>query len=235
MARSRRSQGAVMQLGTHIGAYEVIAKLGEGGMGEVYRARDTRLGREVALKVLPATFVDDPGRLARFEREARAVAALSHPNILAIHDFGRHNGVVYAIFELLEGTTLRERLKTGPLPPRKAAAIAAQIARGLDAAHSRGIVHRDIKPENLLITGAGLVKILDFGIARGEDPVGTGETRTVNLATVPGQAIGTVSYMAPEQLRGELITAASDLFAVGVVLHEMISGRRPFDRDSHVA
>jgi eukaryotic-like serine/threonine-protein kinase len=224
-----------MQVGRKIGAYEIIAKLGEGGMGEVYRARDTRLGREVALKVLPATFVDDPDRLARFEREARAVAALSHPNILAIHDFARDNGVAYAIFELLEGATLRERLKTGPLPARKAAAIAAQVARGLDAAHSRGIIHRDIKPENLLITSAGLVKILDFGIARVDEPAGTADTRTVNLATAPGQTIGTVSYMAPEQLRGKAVTPASDLFAVGVVLHEMISGRRPFDRDSHAA
>jgi len=203
-------------------------------MGEVYRARDTRLGREVALKVLPATFASDQERLARFAREARAVAALSHPNILAIHDVGREDGVSFAIFELLDGVTLRERLQSGPLAPRKAASIAAQIARGLDAAHSHGIVHRDIKPENLLITSAGLLKVLDFGIARVVDPAETAETVT-SVATIPGVAVGTVAYMSPEQLRGEAATPASDLFATGMVLHEMLTGHRPFERASHAA
>ena len=202
-------------------------------MGEVYRARDTRLGRDVALKVLPATFAGDQERLARFAREARTVAALSHPNILAIHDVGREDGVSFAIFELLDGVTLRVRLQSGPLAPRKAASIAAQIARGLEAAHSHGIVHRDIKPENLLITSAGLLKVLDFGIAR-VDLGETAETVT-SVATTPGVAVGTVAYMSPEQLRGEAATPASDLFATGMVLHEMLTGHRPFERASHAA
>ena len=164
--------------GTRIGPYEVISLLAAGGMGEVYRARDVRLERDVALKLLPPAFATDPDRLARFEREARAVAALSHPNILAIHDFGHQDGQTYATFELLEGSTLRERLSKGPLPPRKAAAIAAQVAHGLDAAHSRGIVHRDIKPENLFITASGLVKILDFGIAALAEQWSRDDTKT---------------------------------------------------------
>jgi eukaryotic-like serine/threonine-protein kinase len=221
--------------GTLIGPYEVASMLGSGGMGEVYRARDARLGREVALKLLPAAFTSDPDRLARFEREARSVAALSHPNILAIHDFGRHDGVVYATFELLEGSTLRERLGSGPLTLRKAASIAAQIARGLDAAHSRGIVHRDLKPENILITTSGLVKILDFGIACVSDALSSADAQTLEMLTAPGVTIGTSSYMAPEQVRGERVTAAADLFGVGVLLHEMISGSRPFDRPSPAA
>ena len=160
---------------------------------------------------------------------------LSHPNILAIHDFGHQDGQTYATFELLEGSTLRERLSKGPLPPRKAAAIAAQVACGLDAAHSRGIVHRDIKPENLFITASGLVKILDFGIAALAEQWSRDDTKTVNVLTGQGVTLGTASYMAPEQVRGETTTAAADLFALGVMLHELISGIRPFDRVSPAA
>ena len=221
--------------GTRIGPYEVISLLAAGGMGEVYRARDVRLERDVALKLLPAAFATDPDRLARFEREARAVAALSHPNILAIHDVGHQDGQTYATFELLEGSTLRERLSKGPLPPRKAAAIAAQVAHGLEAAHSRGIVHRDIKPENLFITASGLVKILDFGIAALAEQWSRDDTKTGNVLTGQGVTLGTASYMAPEQVRGETATAAADLFALGVMLHELISGIRPFDRVSPAA
>src|SRR5919204_1400367 len=152
-----------------LGPYEIVGPLGAGGMGEVYRARDTRLGREVAVKVLPERFADDPGRRARFEREARAVAALSHPNILAIHDYGTHGAVTYAVMELLEGETLRNRLAKGVLSWREAVEVGAAIADGLAAAHAKGIIHRDLKPENLYLTSDGRVKILDFGLARVEE------------------------------------------------------------------
>src|SRR5438309_7614593 len=155
---------------TRLGPYEILGPLGAGGMGVVYRARDTRLEREVAVKVLPDAFVNDPDRRARFEREAKAVAALSHPNILAIHEFGTDNGVAYSVTELLDGETLRVRLQGGPLPPRKAIEYAVQIARGLASAHDKGIVHRDLKPENLFITADGRAKILDFGLARADVP-----------------------------------------------------------------
>jgi hypothetical protein len=224
--------------GTRFGPYEIIASLGAGGMGEVYRARDTRLDRDVALKILPEAFANDPDRRARFEREAKAVAALSHPNILAIFDVGESpsagsgQAVVYAATELLEGQTLRDRLQSGPLPPRKAIELAVQIARGLSSAHDRGIVHRDLKPENLFLVGDGQIKILDFGLARqAAAAAGSGATQTI-AATDPGTVLGTVGYMAPEQVRGRTVDARADLFSLGVVLYEMVSGHRAFQRDT---
>ena len=218
--------------GTRLGSYEIIAAIGSGGMGEVYRARDSRLNRDVAVKVLPVVFATDPDRLARFEREARAVAALSHPNILAIHDFASHGRVAFAVMELLEGETLRQRLTDGPLGVRKALDYANQIARGLAAAHEKGIVHRDLKPENVFVTADGQVKILDFGLARHVVPTVSSD-QTVSVGTEPGLVMGTVGYMSPEQVRGATsIDHRSDIFAFGAVLYEILSGRRAFSRDT---
>ncbi|HEV8610309.1 MAG TPA: protein kinase [Thermoanaerobaculia bacterium] len=218
--------------GTRLGPYEIQAPIGAGGMGEVYRARDTRLERTVAIKVLPENLAEDAAALARFEREARAVAALSHPNILAIHDFGSDRGIAYAVAELLEGTTLRERLSSGALPPRKAIDYAVQAAQGLAAAHEKGIVHRDLKPENVFITDEGRVKILDFGLARVTRPEqrtgGETEEPTAAVATEPGVVMGTVGYMSPEQVRGHTADHRSDIFSLGAVLYEMLSGKRAF-------
>ena len=215
--------------GTTLGPYEILAELGSGGMGEVYRATDTRLDREVAVKVLPDEVSDDPQALARFEREAKAIAALSHPNILAIYDVGRQQDVSFAVTELLEGETLRARLQGGALPPRKAVAYATQLAEGLAAAHERGITHRDVKPENVFITRDGRVKLLDFGLARTlETDEGVAEAETRLDATQPNTVLGTLGYMSPEQVRGERADARSDVFAFGVVLYEMLGGRRAF-------
>jgi serine/threonine protein kinase len=218
---------------TRLGPYEIVGLLGAGGMGEVYRAHDVRLGREVAVKVLPEVFAHDPERRARFEREARAVAALSHPNILAIHDYGTHEAVTYAVMELLAGETLRSRLAKGPLPWREATAVGGAVAEGLAAAHAKGIVHRDLKPENLFLTTDGRVKILDFGLAR-VDTESTDQRETVYLtaATGPGTVLGTISYMSPEQVRGLTVDARSDVFSLGCVLYEMLAGRRPFQRQT---
>jgi eukaryotic-like serine/threonine-protein kinase len=203
-------------------------------MGEVYRARDTRLARDVAVKVLPSEVAQDPDRRARFEREARAVAALSHPNILAIHDVGTHDGTAYAVTELLEGETLRQRIAGGALPLRKAAEIAIQIASGLAAAHQKGIVHRDLKPENVFVTRDGQVKILDFGlaalVATAADSVR--DSPTTVPGTEPGVLLGTVGYMSPEQVRGTRIDHRTDIFALGAVLYEMLTGRRAFQRET---
>jgi eukaryotic-like serine/threonine-protein kinase len=220
--------------GTRLGPYEVLVPLGAGGMGEVYRARDTRLGREVAIKVLPERFVSDPEALARFEREARAVAALSHPNILAIHDFGRDGSTVYAAMELLEGHSLRDLLASSRIAPRKAVDYARQICEGLAAAHEKGIVHRDLKPENLFVTRDGHVKILDFGLARMSEMEPSGDTRspTAAVATEPGVVMGTVGYMSPEQVRGRVVDYRSDIFSLGAVLYETLSGRRAFQRET---
>ena len=224
--------------GTRLGPYEITAKLGEGGMGEVFRARDSKLDREVAIKVLPQHLAADAEALARFEREAKAVAALSHPNILAIFDFGRDGETAYAAMELLDGETLRERLTSGPLPVRKALEVAAQIAAGLAAAHARGIVHRDLKPDNLFLTRDGQLKILDFGLARQSELHGSKSqllaAPTQGPGTEPGAVLGTVGYMSPEQVRGEPADNRSDLFALGVVLYEMLTGRRAFAHGSAV-
>jgi serine/threonine protein kinase/tetratricopeptide (TPR) repeat protein len=225
--------------GARLGPYEVSGLLGAGGMGEVYRARDTRLDRDVAIKVLPAAFAADPDRLHRFEREARATAALNHPNILAIHDVGSHGGVPYLVEELLEGESLRARLQSGARSPRTAAELAVQICSGLAAAHEKGIVHRDLKPENLFLTTDGLVKILDFGLAKHVAPVpsdsnGDTATRGTPPATQAGWMLGTVGYMSPEQVRGEPADARSDIFSLGCVLFEMVGGRRAFDRKTGI-
>jgi hypothetical protein len=216
--------------GSRLGPYEIVASLGAGGMGEVYRARDTRLGREVAVKVLPAEVATDQERLHRFEQEARAASALSHPNILTLFDVGRDGETSFLVTELLEGDSLRARLADGALPPRKAIEIGVEIARGLAAAHAKGIVHRDLKPENLFLTRDGVVKILDFGLAKLTLPESgaIAEATTVPGMTATGMVMGTAGYMAPEQVRGESADARSDLFALGCVLYELVSGRRAF-------
>ena len=231
--------------GTRLGPYEIVAPLGAGGMGEVWRARDTRLGRDVAIKVLPADVEAEPDRLARFEREARAVAALSHPNILALYDVGTASfatdagtpgprTVHYLVTELLEGRTLAERIRAGDLTAAKATELAGQLARGLAAAHERGVVHRDLKPANVVVTSDGVVKILDFGLARlthveggAWDPA---TAPTAASMTEAGSVVGTVGYMAPEQVRGLPADHRSDIFAFGCVLHEMLCGTPPFRR-----
>jgi eukaryotic-like serine/threonine-protein kinase len=220
--------------GVHLGPYEVLAPIAAGGMGEVYRAIDSKLGREVALKILPSEIGRQPDALPRFEREARAVAALSHPNILAIFDFGSADGVSYAVMELLDGETLRQALAEGPVTLRRALDYSAQIARGLAAAHDKGIVHRDIKPENIFITRDDRVKILDFGLARQElrAQAGISLAPTQNSPTEPGMVLGTIGYMAPEQVRGETADTSADIFALGAVLYEMVTGRRAFHRDT---
>jgi eukaryotic-like serine/threonine-protein kinase len=216
--------------GSRLGPYEIVAPIGAGGMGEVYRARDVRLHREVAVKVLPGSFADDPDRLRRFEQEARAASALNHPGILTIHDFGEHDGSPYVVSEFLEGQNLRERMAGAALPVRKALDYAVQIARGLAAAHEKGIVHRDLKPENVFVTKDGRVKILDFGLAKLMRPELTGEpvTETPTLATEPGAILGTVGYMSPEQVRGLPADQRSDIFSFGSILHEMLIGDRAF-------
>src|SRR5215471_1894600 len=221
-----------LSAGTRLGAYEVVKPLGAGGMGEVYRARDEKLGRDVAIKVLPQNLTSDAEARARFEREAFAVAALSHPNILSIFDFGQDHGIAFAVTELLEGETLREKVAAGPLSARRAADYALQITRGLAAAHERGVVHRDLKPENLFVTKDGFVKILDFGLARRTPAAGaaTENAETVGALTEPGTLLGTVGYMSPEQVRGENADARSDVFSFGAVLFEMLSGEQPFRR-----
>jgi eukaryotic-like serine/threonine-protein kinase len=201
-------------------------------MGEVYRAKDTRLGRDVALKVLPSSVAEDQARRARFEREAQTVATLSHPNIVSLFDTGAHDGRLFVVMELLEGETLRDRLEKGALPIRKAVDIAMQIARGLSAAHEKGLVHRDLKPANIFLVGDGQVKILDFGLARQAALSDISETRTADAMTDPGTVMGTIGYMAPEQVRGENVDGRCDLFAFGAVLYEMLSGRRAFQRDT---
>jgi len=221
--------------GSRLGPYEILAPLGAGGMGEVYRARDPRLGREVAVKVLPQDLATDPDRLRRFETEAKAAGALNHPNLLAVFDTGRDGDTPYVVFELLEGETLRPRLERGALPTRKALDYAIQIARGLAAAHDRGIVHRDLKPENLFLTRDGRVKILDFGLAKLRPTQEAAESRTTQTAiTDAGTVVGTVGYMSPEQVRGQAVDHRSDLFSFGSVLYEMLAGQRPFRGGSSV-
>lgn len=217
--------------GSRLGPYEIISPLGAGGMGEVYRAKDARLGRDVAIKVLPESMVTDANRRERFEREAKAVAALSHPNIINVYDTGLREGHPFVVMELLEGETLRDRLAGGPLPVRKAVEIGVQIARGLGAAHDKQIVHRDLKPENIFILRDGHAKILDFGLAREMTP-NSGATETRAAITDAGIAMGTVGYMAPEQIRAQPVDGRTDLFAFGAVLFEMLSGVRAFQRET---
>src|SRR6266508_1185922 len=243
-----------LRAGTHLGPYEILSSLGAGGMGEVYRAKDPRLGREVAVKVLPASFSKDPDRLRRFEQEARAAGVLNHPNITAVYDIGSVDGAPYVVTELPEGETLRGRLATGALSPRKALDYAIQIARGLAAAHEKGIVHRDLKPENLFVTKDGRVKILDFGLAKlltserpldaagreqaaaSEHPMARLNQSAVStvMGTEPGVVLGTVGYMSPEQASGKLVDFRSDQFSFGAVLYETVSGRRAFQRGTAV-
>jgi serine/threonine protein kinase/Flp pilus assembly protein TadD len=221
--------------GSRLGPYEILAPLGTGGMGEVYRARDKKLDRDVAIKVLSELLAGDPDALGRFEREAKAVAALSHPNILSIFDFGNESGVAYAVMELLEGETLRGKLASGPIPQKRAVDYALQIARGLSAAHEKEIVHRDLKPENLFITKDGHLKILDFGLAKRTERVREGDVTsapTQEQHTEPGTVMGTVSYMSPEQVRGLDVDHRSDIFSFGAILYEMLSGKRAFMRDT---
>jgi eukaryotic-like serine/threonine-protein kinase len=230
-----RVEAMTLATGTRLGPYEIISPLGAGGMGEVYRARDTRLGRDVAIKVLPSLSADDEQRLLRFEQEACAAGALNHPNILAIHDVGKQDGSPYVVSELLEGETLRERMAAGALPQRKAIDYGLQIARGLAAAHEKGIVHRDLKPENIFISRDGRVKILDFGLAKLIEPKGAHsqtEIPTRRIDTSQGLVMGTVGYMSPEQVGEREVDHRSDIFSFGAILYEMLSGRRAFPGES---
>ena len=217
--------------GSHLGPYKVLAPLGAGGMGEVYRCWDPRLEREVAIKILPEHLTEDPATLARFGQEAKTVAALSHPNVLAIHDIGLHQKVSYIVTELLQGETLKESIERAPLGWRRAVEVATAVADGLSAVHSHGIVHRDLKPANLFLTTDGHIKILDFGIARSApraDDDATGVIASALTRTDAGTVKGTIGYMSPEQVRGTAVEPTSDIFALGCVLFEMIAGRRPF-------
>jgi serine/threonine protein kinase/tetratricopeptide (TPR) repeat protein len=220
---------------SQVGHYKILSPLGKGGMGEVYRARDPRLGREVAIKVLPERFAEDPNALARFEREAKALALMAHPNIVSIFDFGTHQGISYAVMEILEGETLRDLLRRSSLSWSKAVGLALPIAEGLAAAHSKGVIHRDLKPENIFITSDAQVKILDFGLARRDTIVSEepqSDVETISRLTEAGTVIGTVPYMSPEQVRGDVIDARSDFFSFGCILYEMVTGQRPFAGNS---
>ncbi|HEX7294925.1 MAG TPA: protein kinase, partial [Pyrinomonadaceae bacterium] len=224
--------------GTKLGRYEIRSQLGAGGMGEVYQARDPNINRDVAIKVLPGTLTSNADRLRRFEQEVQATGKLNHPNILAVYDVELHNGSPYVVYELLEGETLRDRLRGGAISTRKAIELASQIANGLSAAHAKGIVHRDLKPDNLFITSDGHLKILDFGLAKLVEPLATAEdqtdvlTRRVN--TDPGAVMGTAGYMSPEQVRGRNVDHRTDIFSFGAVFYEMLSGRRAFHGESAV-
>src|SRR2546421_11510602 len=225
-------------IGQTLGHYKILEQIGKGGMGEVYRARDTRLGRDIAIKVLPSAFSSDADRLRLFEQEARAGSALNHPNILVIHDIGTENGSPYTVTELLQGETLRQRLDTTTIPPRKAIDYALQIARGLAAAHDRGIIHRDLKPQNLFITRDGQLKILDFGLAKLIQPAIPLQTevptRLAGADTASGMVMGTAAYMSPEQVRGQAADHRSDIFSFGAVLYEMLTGKPAFRGDSPI-
>ena len=226
-----------LEVGLHLGHYEILSPLGAGGMGEVYRARDERLERDVAIKVLPASFAQDPDRLRRFEQEAKATSALNHPNILTVHDIGSYEGSPFIVAELLEGEELRAQLNEGATAPKKAIEYARQISEGLSAAHAKGIVHRDLKPENLFVTTDDRVKILDFGLAKLQPQPNESvdsQAATQRKITDPGTVMGTVSYMSPEQVRGQDLDHRSDIFSFGVILYEMLSGQRTFSGDSAI-
>src|SRR5262249_28097090 len=219
-----------MRIGMKVGPYEVIAKLGEGGMGEVYRALDTNLGRHVAIKTLPDALAHDPERLTRFEREARTLATLNHPNIAAIYGLEPASGVRALVMELVEGPTLADRIAQGPVPLDEALPIARQIALALEAAHENGIIHRDLKPGNVMVRADGAVKVLDFGLAKnaGVSQSSTDDSPTTIAGTFSGVILGTAAYMAPEQARGRPVDKRLDIWAFGVLLHELITGRRLF-------
>src|SRR6266487_4582008 len=222
--------------GSRLGPYEILSPLGAGGMGEVWKARDTRLGREVAIKVLPAEVAADPSRLKRFEKEARSASALNHPNIVTVYDIGASDSVSYIAMELVAGKTLREVLFSGPLPVKRLLQVATQIADGLARAHEGGIVHRDLKPENVMVTKDGLVKILDFGLAKltQVDSSGEGSHLPTETGTSPGVVLGTAGYMSPEQASGQPLDFRSDQFSLGSILYEMATGQRAFQRKTGV-
>src|SRR6266540_3622771 len=222
--------------GVRLGPYEVIDPLGAGGMGEVYRARDARLGREVAIKILPAELASDSDRLKRFEKEARSASSLNHPSIVTIYEIGQAGPVPYIAMELVEGKTLRELLLTGPLAIKKLLQVGAQVAEGLARAHEAGIVHRDLKPENVMVTKDGLVKILDFGLAKlaQVDSSGEGSHLPTETGTSPGVVLGTAGYMSPEQASGALVDFRSDQFSFGSILYEMATGKRAFQKKTAV-
>ena len=220
-------------IGSSLNQYQILARLGRGGMGEVYLASDTRLGRKVAIKLLPEEFTRDAKRVQRFEQEARATSSLNHPNIITIHEVGEVGHHHFIVSEFVEGETLRQRMKTSPLEPETALEVATQVASALEAAHAAGITHRDIKPENVMLRPDGLVKVLDFGLAKLTETRGPGvdlQAATIaKLSTETGVVMGTVGYMSPEQARGQKVDQRTDIFSLGVMIYEMIAGRRPFE------
>jgi eukaryotic-like serine/threonine-protein kinase len=225
--------------GTRLGPYEIVSPIGAGGMGEVFRARDTRLERTVAIKILPAQFSADPVRKQRFEREAKTISSLNHPNICTLHDIGSQDGVDYLVMECVEGETLAKRLEKGPLPLDQVLKFGAQIAEALDKAHRSGIVHRDLKPGNIMLTLTG-AKLLDFGLAKPAVPLAslatlTGTAAKQSPATQEGTIVGTFQYMSPEQVEGKELDGRSDIFSLGAVLYEMLTGQRAFDGKSQLS
>jgi serine/threonine protein kinase len=222
-----------LQTGFRLGRYEVDGLIASGGMGDVYRARDTRLNRNVALKVLATSVLSDPERLSRFTHEARTTALINHPNIVAVYDVGSEQGLPFVVSELLRGETLRARMQEGALPVRVAVSHALDITHGLIAAHHLGVVHRDLKPENVFVTDDGGLKILDFGLAKCRNET-LGLPDDSSKSTQPGTIMGTVGYMSPEQVRGGAIDERADIFSLGVMLHEMLAGRAPFERETPI-
>jgi serine/threonine protein kinase len=233
-----------LQSGTRLGPYEITAQIGEGGMGEVYRAADTNLGRDVAIKVLPESVAQDPQRLARFDREARMLAALNHPNIAQIHGLEKSAGAIALVMELVEGPTLADRIAQGAIPVDEVLPIAKQIAEALEAAHEQGIIHRDLKPANIKVRADGTVKVLDFGLAKALEPASAlgasaglalsqAPTITTPAMTQAGMILGTAAYMSPEQAKGRTVDKRSDVWAFGAVLYEMLSGKRAFGGDDY--
>src|SRR5712664_3882362 len=224
--------------GAHLGPYEIAGPLGSGGMGEVYRARDTRLERTVAIKILPAQFSADPVRKQRFEREAKTISSLNHPHICVLHDVGSHDGIDYLVMECVEGETLAKRLEKGSLPLDQVLKYGMEIADALDKAHREGIVHRDLKPGNIMLTPAG-AKLLDFGLAKPAAPLSSGVTLTAATRNSPvteqGTIVGTFQYMSPEQIEGKELDGRSDLFSLGAVLYEMLTGQRAFEGKSQLS